>query len=76
MNKIEIGIDRIEKIYHVADIHIRNLKRHQEYKTVFERTVEAIKKTVGPNDIIFLGGDIVHAKTDMTPELILVSYQF
>ena len=76
MNKIEIGIDRIEKIYHVADIHIRNLKRHQEYKTVFERTVEAIKKTLGPNDIIFLGGDIVHAKTDMTPELIQSVQEF
>ena len=76
MNKIEIGIDRIEKIYHIADIHIRNLKRHQEYKTVFERTVEAIKKTLGPNDIIFLGGDIVHAKTDMTPELIQSVQEF
>jgi len=76
MNRIEIGINHIEKIYHVADIHIRNLKRHQEYKTVFERTVEAIKKTVGPNDIIFLGGDIVHAKTDMTPELIQSVQEF
>ena len=76
MNKIEIGINRIEKIYHIADIHIRNLKRHQEYKTVFERTVEAIKKTIGPNDIIFLGGDIVHAKTDMTPELIQSVQEF
>ena len=76
MNRIEIGIERIEKIYHLADIHIRNLKRHQEYKTVFERTAEAIKKTLGPNDIIFLGGDIVHAKTDMTPELIQSVQEF
>jgi DNA repair exonuclease SbcCD ATPase subunit/DNA repair exonuclease SbcCD nuclease subunit len=76
MNRIEIGINKIEKIYHLADIHIRNLKRHQEYKTVFDRTAEAIKKTLGPNDIIFLGGDIVHAKTDMTPELIQSVQEF
>jgi len=76
MKRIEIGIDQIEKIYHLADIHIRNLKRHQEYRTVFERTVEAIKKTLGPNDIIFLGGDIVHAKTDMTPELVQSVQEF
>jgi DNA repair exonuclease SbcCD ATPase subunit len=76
MKRIEIGINRIEKIYHLADIHIRNLKRHQEYRTVFERTVDAIKKTLGPNDIIFLGGDIVHAKTDMTPELVQSVQEF
>ena len=76
MNKIDIGIERIDKIYHLADIHIRNLKRHQEYKTVFDRTVEAVKKTLGPNDIIFLGGDIVHAKTDMTPELVQAVQEF
>jgi len=76
MKTFNIGIDKIDKIYHLADIHIRNLKRHQEYKTVFERTVNAIKATIGPNDIIFLGGDIVHAKTDMTPELVQSVQEF
>jgi DNA repair exonuclease SbcCD ATPase subunit/DNA repair exonuclease SbcCD nuclease subunit len=76
ITKINIGIDRIDKIYHLADIHIRNLKRHQEYKTVFSRTVEAIKATLTPNDVIFLGGDIVHAKTDMTPELVQSVQEF
>jgi DNA repair exonuclease SbcCD ATPase subunit/DNA repair exonuclease SbcCD nuclease subunit len=76
MKKFNIGFEKIDKIYHIADIHIRNLKRHQEYKVVFDRTVEAIKKTIRPNDIIFLGGDIVHAKTDMTPELIQSVQEF
>ena len=76
MEHINIGIDKIDKIYHLADIHIRNLKRHKEYQTVFQRTVEAIKKTIQPNDIIFLGGDIVHAKTDMTPELVQSVQEF
>ena len=76
MKKFNIGFEKIDKIYHIADIHIRNLRRHQEYKVVFDRTVESIKKTIGPNDIIFLGGDIVHAKTDMTPELIQSVQEF
>lgn len=76
MKKFDVGIQKIDKIYHLADIHIRNLKRHNEYKTVFSRTVEAIKSTLGPNDIIFLGGDIVHAKTDMTPELVQSVQEF
>ena len=76
ITKIDIGLRNIDKIYHLADIHIRNLKRHKEYQVVFERTVEAVKNTIGPNDIIFLGGDIVHAKTDMTPELIQAVQSF
>jgi DNA repair exonuclease SbcCD nuclease subunit len=76
MEQINIGIDTINKIYHIADIHIRNLKRHKEYQTVFQRTVDAIKSTIEPNDIIFLGGDIVHAKTDMTPELVQSVQEF
>lgn len=74
--KIEIGFKKINKIYHISDIHIRNLKRHVEYKQVFDRTVEAIKLTLQPGDIIFLGGDIVHAKTDMTPELVQSVQEF
>lgn len=76
IKKIDIGIEKINKIYHISDVHIRNLKRHKEYKIVFQRTVDAIKKTLAPGDIIFLGGDIVHAKTDMTPELVQSVQEF
>lgn len=74
--QLESTLTTIDKIYHLADIHIRNLKRHNEYQTVFNRTVDLIKQTIGPNDIIFLGGDIVHAKTDMTPELVQAVQEF
>lgn len=70
IKKIDIGIDFVYRIYHISDIHIRNLKRHTEYRTVFNRTADYIRSTITKNDIIFLGGDIVHAKTDMTPELV------
>jgi DNA repair exonuclease SbcCD ATPase subunit/predicted MPP superfamily phosphohydrolase len=76
VTKLKSSLTTVDKIYHLADIHIRNLKRHNEYQTVFNRTVDLIKQTIGPNDIIFLGGDIVHAKTDMTPELVQAVQEF
>ena len=74
--KIDIGLSSIDKIYHIADVHIRNLKRHTEYKEVFTRLKEYISSTKTPNSIIYLAGDIVHAKTDMTPELIQAVQEF
>ena len=37
MKVIDIGFDSITKIAHIADIHIRNVKRHKEYKKVFAK---------------------------------------
>jgi len=60
----------IRKIFHISDIHVRNFKRHQEYRRVFESLYNYLKDNVTENDLICLTGDIVHAKTDITPELI------
>jgi len=68
---IDIGFDNIETIVHIADVHIRNLKRHKEYKQVFRKLYkDLISKDLPANSIIYLAGDIVHAKTEMSPELI------
>jgi len=76
INKVEINLKKVDKILHIADVHIRNWKRHKEYKLVFDKLFDAAKQL--PEDsIITIGGDIVHAKTDMSPELIhMVSYLF
>jgi len=66
----------IKKIYHIADVHIRNLKRHTEYREVFDRLYKYINDTKTSNSIIVLVGDIVHAKTDMTPEVIEMTQTF
>ncbi len=66
----------INKIYHIADVHIRNVKRHKEYRQVFRRLYSYLKKTKSENDIIYVAGDIVHAKTDMSPELIDLTSEF
>ena len=66
----------IKKIYHIADVHIRNLQRHKEYREVFENLYEYIKTTKTDDSVIVLCGDIVHAKTDMTPEVIEMTQTF
>ena len=66
----------IKKIYHIADVHIRNLKRHKEYREVFENLYDYINKTKTHDSVIVLCGDIVHAKTDMTPEVIEMTQTF
>ncbi len=66
----------IKKIYHIADVHIRNLKRHKEYREVFSHLYDYISTTKTDDSIIVLCGDIVHAKTDMTPEVIEMTQTF
>jgi DNA repair exonuclease SbcCD ATPase subunit len=61
---------KLKKIYHIADIHIRNLKRHEEYRMVFNKLFEEIRNRGTENSLIYLGGDIAHAKLEMSPELI------
>ena len=63
-------MSRIKTIYHVADIHIRNVKRHREYRQVFNSMFEEIRKRGTDDAIIYLAGDIAHAKLEMSPELL------
>jgi len=61
---------KVEKIYHLADLHIRNLKRHKEYREVFQKFLDNVDRDNIENSIIYLAGDIAHAKTEMSPELV------
>ncbi len=70
IKKIDIGIDKIDKIFHVSDIHIRTLKRHKEYREVFQNMFDHINCHSTENSIAVVTGDIVHSKLDMSPELI------
>lgn len=60
----------INKIYHIADLHIRNLQRHKEYRLIFNKFLESVENDKIEDSIIYIGGDIAHAKTEMSPELV------
>jgi hypothetical protein len=61
---------KLKKIYHIADVHIRNVKRHKEYRQVFEKMFEEIRNRGTEDSLIYLAGDIAHAKLEMSPELV------
>ncbi len=54
------------KIAHMADIHIRNLKYHDEYRAVFSKMYESLLEQ--QVDYITVCGDIAHTKTQLSPE--------
>ena len=43
----------INKIYHLADLHIRNLKRHKEYREVFNKFLKQVKQDNIEDSIIY-----------------------
>ena len=57
------------KCAHISDIHWRSLKRHDEYRQIFTRMFKKLRNE--KPDIIYIGGDIVHSKTQgISPEII------
>jgi len=79
IHKIDnVSINNIQYIIHIADIHIRLQKRHEEYRTVFSRLYDFCKTfvTKSPNTVIYVAGDIAHSKTDMSPEQINLIQDF
>ena len=72
----DVGINKIDKIYHISDIHIRTLKRHKEYREVFQNLFGYIARTSTENSIAVVTGDIVHSKLDMSPELVQMLVDF
>ncbi len=77
--RINVPFKKLKHTIHVADVHIRLFRRHEEYELAFEKLYTDIEQLeyAGIKDyIIFLGGDIVHAKTDMSPEMVEVTSRF
>ena len=68
-NVLKVPFRKLKHIHHISDIQIRNLKRHREYEEVVNRLYEKVKE-YPDNAIAYIGGDIAHSKTEMSPELI------
>ena len=65
------NVTQIKYIYHISDIHIRNTSRHDEYREVFEKTYNILRDRISnKNAIIVLTGDIMHTKTELSPEAV------
>ena len=69
----------ITHIYHFSDIHIQLYKRHDEYQNIFDKLYEYLKgekakykipekKNTNIPLIALLTGDILHSKSDLSPE--------
>jgi len=72
---IPIKFDELKTIWHCADLHIRNVRRHNEYREVFDKLYDEIKKDT-QNAVVVVAGDIVHAKLEMSPELVDLTFEF
>lgn len=62
------------KFAHIADTHIRNLKYHTEYRTIFNKIYETLRKE--KVDYIIHCGDICHTKTQISPEYVEMTSDF
>ena len=68
---------QINIIYHLADIHIRPLERHEEYREVFQNLYIYLKNDKDINNsLVVICGDLVHEKDKITPELIILLREF
>lgn len=69
------GFTEIKHLYHISDVHIRNTQRHDEYREVFERCYHFLRSKIDTADtVIVLTGDVMHAKTELSPEAIDLAY--
>jgi len=65
-------------IYHIADVHIRLLERHDEYNAVFNKLYNEIKTNAsnGTIGLMVIPGDLFHTKKYMFPETFVCAREF
>lgn len=64
-------------IFHISDIHIRLLSRKEEYEYIFKEVYKYINEhSKRDESLIVITGDILHNKLDLTPDCILMTYNF
>jgi len=75
---INVPFDKLEKIIHISDVHIRLFKRHKEYRHAFDNLYNDLKfkGQIFENSVIVMAGDLLHAKTDISPEMLSLASEF
>jgi DNA repair exonuclease SbcCD ATPase subunit len=68
----------IKYVCHLADIHIRKKDRELEYRQVFDKLYEDIRKNKlnNNNSVIVICGDILHDKTELHPTSVALTRDF
>lgn len=70
----------VKKIIHLADIHIRTFRMHDEYKDVFKTLIKDIKNNIegyqSDEVRILIAGDLVHQKIVISNEQLILGTWF
>lgn len=73
-NELKNSGTKIKYIYHLADIHIRRYERHKEYRKVFKKLMRYLKSeqknSKKEDKIAVICGDILHSKTELSPNCV------
>ncbi len=69
VKKLDIGFDKVEKIIHFSDLHIRLNNRHDEYRECLSKLYDGIGLSP-KNSLVVFAGDAFHTKVEMSPEAI------
>ena len=72
---LKSDIKEFKNVFHIADIHLRLTKRHDEYNQVFERLYKAVERTPAETVVAVLG-DVLHSKSDLSPECVKITTEF
>ena len=72
---LKSDVKQFKNIFHIADIHLRLTKRHDEYKEVFEKLYKSIEKT-SEETVVAVLGDVLHSKSDLSPECVKITSEF
>ena len=62
------------RIAHLSDIHIRKTRRHEEYTIVLDNLLLSLESLA--IDRIVIAGDLLHNKTDLSPEAVQLAGQY
>jgi DNA repair exonuclease SbcCD ATPase subunit/DNA repair exonuclease SbcCD nuclease subunit len=74
-DKLNTSLNKVDYIVHMADIHIRLTKRHDEYREIFSKIYEEVKKTPVAT-LVIIAGDVTHSKVDLSPECVQLMGDF
>lgn len=73
-----LSLNKINKLIHISDIHIRKNSRFEEYNHVFNNLYNSLKdfKINNNKSLIVITGDILHNKDELSPESIMLTWDF